>query len=343
MYPTKFPKNRWYVAAHSDEVGRDLLSRRILGELVCLYRREDGEVAALEDRCLHRHLPLSKGRLYEDFVECGYHGIVYDSTGQAQRIPSQNHVPPACKVRNFPQFERWGLVWLWMGDPQLADEALVPDHHWIRDPAWGVVRGTLHMKARAQLLNENLLDLSHLSFLHADTIGSAEVASTPVTVEHEASTVRVLRPMKDIESPPFFVKTMGLDGRIDRGQVAEFHAPAFHVTHVSATPTGGGEDAEVFEQKAIHCVTPETETTTHYFWCHARNYRIDDAEISDLMEHGFDRVFREDVDACEAIEEALQSVEPDKLIEVNIKVDAGPLRARRIIEEMIAAEAGDRA
>lgn len=338
MYPDGFPRNQWYVAAHSDEVGRALKSRWILDEPVCLYRRLDGRAVALADRCIHRQMPLSRGRLRDDFLECGYHGILYDSDGRAQRIPSQNHVPPACRVHGFPLFERWGLLWIWMGDPGRADPALVPGHHWLTDPGWNTVRGTLHMKARAQLLNENLLDLSHLEFLHADSIGSGKIAETPVTTDFDDNVVRVRRPMYGIDCPPFFTKTMGLAGQIDRGQVAEYFPPAFHITHVSAKPAGDPDDSRLCEQKAIHCVTPERRNSTHYFWCHTRNYKTDDPEVTSLMQHGMDAVFRQDVAACEAIEEIISSYEPSYPIEMNLKADAGPLQARRIIARMIAAE-----
>lgn len=338
MYPDRYPRNQWYVAAHSGEVGRTLLNRWLLDEPVCLYRKLDGDPVALVDRCIHRQMPLSQGRLKDDFLECGYHGILYNSEGRAERIPSQGHVPPACKVHRFPLFERWGLVWIWMGDPELADESMVPDHHWITDPAWNTVWGTLHMNARAQLLNENLLDLSHLEFLHAGSIGTEKIAEAPVTAEFADTVVRVARPMFDIDCPPFFTKTMGITGRIDRGQVAEYFAPGFHITHVSAKPAGDPDDSRKCSQKAIHGVTPERGNSTHYFWCHARDYKIDDPEVTELMQHGMETVFMQDVTASEAIEEIISSYEPEYPIEMNLKVDAGPLQARRLIQQMLAAE-----
>ena len=339
MYPKKYPRNQWYVAAHSEEVGRQQLSRWLLDEPVCLYRKSDNTPVALVDRCIHRQMPLSKGRLRDDdTVECGYHGIVYQSDGAAISIPSQSNVPRACRVQAFPLFEESGLVWIWMGDPRLADPEKVPDHHWITDPEWATVRGTLPMKARAQLLNENLLDLSHLEFLHAGSIGTEKIAETPVTTEFDGDVVRVSRPMYGIDCPPFFTKTMDLSGLIDRGQVAEYFPPGFHITHVSAKPAGDPDDSHKCEQKAIHCVTPAPGNTAHYFWCHARNYKIDDPEINELMQHGIAAVFKQDVEASESIEEIIANYEPDHPIELNLKVDAGPLQARRLIDQMLAAE-----
>ncbi len=132
---------------------------------------------------------------------------------------------------------------------------------------------------------------------------------------------------------------MGLSGVIDRGQVAEFFPPAFHITHVSAKPAGGDlDESRKCEQKAIHCVTPARGNTTHYFWCHARNYKIDDPEINALMQHGMEMVFKQDVEASEAIEEIISNYEPDHPIELNFKVDAGALQARRLMDQLVAAE-----
>jgi phenylpropionate dioxygenase-like ring-hydroxylating dioxygenase large terminal subunit len=343
MYPVEFPRQQWYVAALSREVSREFLSRWILDEPVCLYRKLDGEPIAFVDRCIHRQMPLSKGRLRGDDLECGYHGITYGTDGRAVRIPSQDFVPPACRVHAYPLVESGGLVWLWAGDPDKADASLIPDHHWLSDENRTTVGGLLPMQARAQLLNENLLDLSHLTFLHPESIGSAQVAEIPVTTEFDATGVRCTRVMQSVDSPPFFQKVMGLSGLIDRGQVAEFHAPSFHITHVSAKPVGSPGDEGLCEHKVIHCITPERRTSAHYFWLVSRGYRVDDPEVDALWEQGGAVVFGQDTDACESIERIISAYEPSYPVELNMKVDGGPLRARRILERMVAEEATERA
>lgn len=337
MYPLKFPKDHWYVAALSNEVSRELRSRWILNEPICLYRTLEGVPVAMVDRCIHRQMPLSKGRLREDKLECGYHGITYDTDGRAVRIPSQDVVPPACRVRTFPVLERGGLVWIWMGDPLAADASKLPDLTWLESPERKVVSALLPMKARAQLLNENLLDLSHLTFLHPESIGSDQVAEIPVTTEFGDDWVRATRVMTDVDCPPFFTKVMGLSGRIDRGQVAEFTAPSFHITHVSAKPAGSSDD-EMCEHKVIHCITPERTNSAHYFWLVSRSYAVDDPEVDALWTEGGAFVFGQDVDACEAIEGVISAYEPDYPVELNMRVDGGPLRARRIIEGLVEKE-----
>ena len=341
MYPDEFPRNQWYVGARSEEIGRALLSRRLLDTPVLFYRTEAGQPVALADRCPHRQLPLSRGRLLQDTVECGYHGLAFGPDGQCIRIPQQDHIPPRLRVDAYPLQERLGLIWIWLGDPARADEALIPDHHWMGRKGWATVTGTLHVKARAQLMNENLLDLSHLTFLHPGSLGTDKLAEFPVRTEWDERSVRVGRDMPGIESPALFVRAMGLTGLIDRTQVAEFFAPCFHVTHVGAKPAGDRTDARLAQHKAIHCITPETRRSTHYFWAWARTYSIDDAEVSQMLLDAVPPVFGQDIDAVEAIEEVLQSYEPGYPPEINIKVDAGPIQARRLVEHMIAAEQRD--
>ena len=339
MYPTAFPRRHWYVAGHADELRRELMSRRILGDPICFYRRGDGAPVALVDRCIHRQMPLSMGRLKGDDLECGYHGILFGDDGIARRVPSQRHVHPACRVHRYPLVESGGLLWIWMGEPERADEALIPEHPWLQSPGWAVVRGRAHAAARAQLLNENLLDLSHLSFLHPETIGTEQVAETPITTRFDDQSVRVTRTMAGIDSPALFEKTMGLTGRIDREQVAEFVAPGFHITHVTAQPADAAvADEGMCRHKAVHCITPETATTAHYFWAVARDYRVDDPAVGELWAAATPVVIGQDIAAAEAIEGVIATYEPGYPTEINIKVDAGPLRARRIIETMISAE-----
>ncbi len=195
------------------------------------------------------------------------------------------------------------------------------------------------MDARAQLINENLLDLSHVSFLHPDSIGSDDVASAPVTTDFDDRSVRVVREQKNSTSPPIFEKVMGLVGAIDRVQIAEWFAPGFHISHLTAKQSGE-QEAETFSHKAIHCITPEREDSTHYFWAVTRNYRTDDEEVSQIWEKGAPGVFTQDIEAMEAIEEVLAAYAPGYPTELNIKVDGGPLRARRIIEQLLAKEQG---
>src|SRR5699024_10082716 len=157
-----------------------------------------------------------------DSIECGYHGLTYAPDGACTRIPGADRVPERIRVQSFPLYEQFGLIWIWMGEAVKADESLIPDHHWYTADGWSTAAGTLHMNARAQLLNENLLDLSHLSYLHPESIGSPEVAEIPVEVDFDDRWVQVRREMPNVTCPPFFTKVTGIDSRIDRQQFADF-------------------------------------------------------------------------------------------------------------------------
>jgi phenylpropionate dioxygenase-like ring-hydroxylating dioxygenase large terminal subunit len=155
-----FLRNYWYVAATDAEISRRPLGRMILGEPIVLFRAEDGTPVAFEDRCPHRHLPLSMGRLVGDTLQCLYHGLRFGRDGRCVYIPGQEHIPQAAKVRCYPVVERYRWIWIWMGDPMLADPAAIADFHWLDDPNWGAKGAYLHVEANWQLVVDNLLDLS---------------------------------------------------------------------------------------------------------------------------------------------------------------------------------------
>jgi vanillate O-demethylase monooxygenase subunit len=335
MYPVRFPRNQWYVLARTEELGEAPLARTILGQPVVLFRDETGTPSALEDRCLHRSMPLSMARLRGGRLQCRYHGLTYDGGGNVTDIPWQVGVPAGRKARSYPLVHGRHLIWMWPGDPDHADPALLPDIGWLEDPEWHTVGGLLYARARAQLLNENLTDLSHVSYLHEGSIGTEDVARIPIEVEVEGRTLKVYRPMPDVECPPFFSKVMGISGRIARDSVAEFVPPSYHISHVGARPLEPA-DAPTRRHRAVHCITPETETTAHYHWLLARDYRCEDAEVDDLWLTGAPRVIGEDVEAVEAIESVLRRHPAEGPVEINISADAGSLRARTLIEKLIA-------
>jgi phenylpropionate dioxygenase-like ring-hydroxylating dioxygenase large terminal subunit len=176
-----FPRNYWYVAAWDHEVRRQELFRRVIcGEPIVFYRREDGSPAALEDRCCHRHMPLSEGRLRGDTIECAYHGLTYDASGACIRVPSQASVPPNARVRAYPVAERHHWIWIWMGDPKLADPDLIEDFHWMEDADWRAKGERLDLAANYRLLIDNLLDLTHLQFVHPTTLGTEAITKFPI-------------------------------------------------------------------------------------------------------------------------------------------------------------------
>jgi vanillate O-demethylase monooxygenase subunit len=226
-----FLRNCWYVAAWDHELDDErIVARRILNEAVLLYRTSDGKAAALLDRCPHRLAPLSAGRRSQDTIHCGYHGLAFASDGRCVHIPGQRSVPAVAKVKTYPTSRRHGYVWIWMGAPESADSNLIPDVPWSRLEGWAAADGYTHFAADYRLLTDNLLDLSHETYLHDGTIGnqsSQTIADYPVKVSIvDTQVIRAHREMPNIDPPPFFAMILNTNGRIDRWQTAIWTAPA---------------------------------------------------------------------------------------------------------------------
>ena len=324
-----FVRNAWYAAGWSEEFGRTLLERTICGTPLVFFRREDDSLAVLDGTCPHRQYPLALGRLQGDVIECGYHGIAFDSTGACARVPGTDKAQRAMRVNGHRAIERGGLVWVWPGEPNLADESLIAER-WLSDAQWTSVHGTKYLHCRAQLLIENLLDLSHETFLHAGSIGEAGIAESPITTTVDDRHVSAKRVIPNVPPAPLFQKA-GLSGNIDRGQNAEFWAPGLCLTLASATPRQPGQPT--FRWSVIHCVTPETATTTHYFWAVARDYMLDDDGVSDAWRRGADAVFDQDVDALNAQEKRVAAL-PANHIELSIPGDAAALASRKLMRAL---------
>ena len=337
-----FPKNCWYVAAHAPEITDALFARTLLNQAVIFWRGADGRVAALEDRCPHRLVPLSTGRVVDGLVECGYHGLRFDTDGACAFVPGQDTVPKNERVRKFPVAERHALIWIWMGDPALADEELIPDLHWMDSPGWRAATGYLHFKADYRLVNDNLLDLSHETYIHKHTIGNAAVADAPVvTTVIDDRVVRAHREMPDIEPPPFFALAQGHGGRINRWQIAIYMAPGFNMTEVGFHAVGTDRVGDHLMMRPIHLITPETDHSSHYIWGLARNFRLDDDALTEGIYTQTQHTFGEDRELLELQDLRLQAEGGPKLPGLPVKVDKGPLMGRRLLDDMIRRERED--
>jgi phenylpropionate dioxygenase-like ring-hydroxylating dioxygenase large terminal subunit len=343
MTAIAFARNQWYVAAYRDEVGDGLLARTILGEPLVLYRTAAGEAIALADRCVHRRFPLSMSQRSGDRIVCGYHGFTYDPSGACVAVPAQTRIPRTARVPSYPVVEQDSLVWVWIGDPARAETAAVPRAPWLDAPGWTVVRGMEPLAARFSLLVDNLLDLSHETYLHGGYIGTPEVAATPITTEtdEDARVVRVSRRMKDVECPPFYAKSTSLAGRIDRWQDIEYHAPCLYLLHSRIAPTGvepgpDGRDDGACHAEIVYAITPETETTTLDFWMVARDFALDDEDVSRYLAHSNRTVVIQDVVALNALEKVI-AAEPADFQELSINIDTGGLAARRMLRKLTDA------
>ncbi len=333
-----YPRNHWYVAAWSDELNNDVpLERWILGEPVALYRDNEGNPVALEGRCPHRNYPLAKSPIRGNALECGYHGFTFASDGTCIRIPSQEKIPSVCRVKSYPLVEKWKWVWIWAGHPADADECLIPDHDEINisSKGWLAEKSlTRLLAARSQLLHENLTDISHLSFLHAGTVGTDAIAAAEVELIQNECYLRGARFIPNETLTGFFSQVLGYNGPVDRYVAIDFYGPSIHVALESFRKPG--TDEPIGEFRVHHVVTPATKSTTNYFVAWSRTFARGDQSVTDTMNKVFEIAIDQDVDATESIERMIQSMEAPK--ELLVKADEHSIRGRRWMEKMIAAE-----
>jgi phenylpropionate dioxygenase-like ring-hydroxylating dioxygenase large terminal subunit len=344
-----FPLNAWYAAAYDVEVVNALLPRTICNQKIVMFRKTDGTVAALEDACWHRLLPLSMGRLEGDEVTCGYHGLVYNAQGRCTHMPSQETLNPSACVRSYPLVEKHRFVWIWPGDPAQADPALVPDMHWNDDPAWAGDGKLITVKCDYRLVVDNLMDLTHEAFVHGTSIGNREVAEAPFVATHGDRTATVTRWMEGIEAPPFWAGQIrharNYSGPVDRWQVIRFEAPCTVTIDVGVAEAGTGavpRDGQPGDRShgvngfVLNTITPETNGTCHYFWAFARNYCLGEQALTHKLREGVATIFREDELVLEAQQVAMDE-HPDHQF-YNLNIDAGSMWARRLIDRMVARE-----
>ncbi|HEY1570112.1 MAG TPA: aromatic ring-hydroxylating dioxygenase subunit alpha [Pseudonocardiaceae bacterium] len=336
-----FARDQWYVAAFGSEIGAGLFARTILGEPIVFYRTGSGAVAALSDRCVHRRYPLSLGHLDGEHLVCGYHGFTYEPDGRCVAVPGQTRVPRTARVPAYRVVEQDSFVWVWIGDPARADPAAVPGAPWLADPRYATVCGMEPLAARWELLVDNLLDLSHETYLHGGSIGTPEVASTPIVteVDTDRDVIYVSRHMDDAECPAFYAKSTGLSGRITRWQDIEYHPPCLYLLHSRIAPVGvlpndDGTDPDACHVEVVYAITPETEHSTHDFWAVARDFAPADTGVSDFLREGNRTVVLQDVAALDALERYLVT-EADGYQELSVNIDTGGLAARRILRRMV--------
>ncbi|WP_330208351.1 MULTISPECIES: aromatic ring-hydroxylating dioxygenase subunit alpha [unclassified Pseudomonas] len=335
-----FPINAWYVAAWDAEVSRTLLARTICDHDVVLYRKLDGTATALADACWHRLVPLSVGRLDGDELVCGYHGLRFNASGRCTHMPSQETINPSACVKSYPVVERHRFIWLWPGDPALADPALIPDLGWFEDPQWVGDGRMTEVQADYRLVIDNLMDLTHETYVHASTIGNEALAEAPFKPSYGAKTATITRWVLDEEAPPFWAAQLGKSGTVDRWQYIHFLAPSIVVLDVGVAPAGTGapegDRSQGVSMWVIHVPTPSRQGTCYYFWCHLRNYRLHDQGLTRRIMDVAGGILREDEDVIEAQQRAMAR-NPGRDFN-NLNIDAGSLWARNRIQSMIDAE-----
>lgn len=336
-----FVRNAWYVAGWSKAIGQELQAFEVTGERLVMFRTSEGDVKALEDRCPHRLLPLSKGKRIGDTIQCGYHGMTFDGAGRCVRVPGQSNLPRSAYVKVYPVEERHGIVWVWMGDPDRADRSEIFDLPQFSDPNWHVHHGgSLHIRAHYLNVAENLVDPAHVSFVHPTTLGNTASESVPVHVSTGGDVISAWRWIRNAPPIGFFRKFGGFDGHVDRWHYYDLHLPSTAVIDFgsvdSALACPEDERDRGVRIFAIHFVTPVTEDYTIDHWMHLRNTAVGDDNASEQMDAMFNIAFAEDKAILEAIHE--QECRPQTRKPIRIAIDRAPNAYRRRIQDMIAME-----
>ncbi len=326
-----FLTDRWYAAALSAEIGAVPFARRICGRDIVLFRTEAGRLAALEDRCAHRHAPLSLGAVRGETIECGYHGLRYGADGVCIHIPGQAAIPPRARVEAFAVAERHGWAWLWFGAKERADPAQIPHWPWFDHLDWRGFQLYFHVQAAAQLFVDNLLDLSHVAFTHRRSIGasSAAEAAARLDVAVDGDIVRGTRGLRDVEPGPFIADWGKFPGRIDRTSSYTWRPPSNMEIRAEFS------DAErKIVIMVINPVTPESATSSHFWIGWARDFALGDAAFTERAKAENTQVIAEDVRIIEGQQRVLSS-RPD-LTAVPIQADGAVAAVHKVLARLRA-------
>jgi phenylpropionate dioxygenase-like ring-hydroxylating dioxygenase large terminal subunit len=334
----EFVRNAWVVAAATQEVGRQPLRRKLLGEPVVFFRQEDGRPVALFDRCAHRFAPLSRGRLEGDVIRCAYHGLAYDATGACVHNPHGGAIPSQARTRSFPLLERYGFVWIWMGDAAAADPGLLADLSPFDDETDCVRQGSyLRIDAHYQLIVDNLLDLSHVEYLHPAFASKDAIVNTRHEVTEGPDWIQSNRYKPGCHVSPLLSRCWGKEGAFgDARSCIRWQAPGTFFLEIGATHAGAPE-ADGVTLPILHLLTPETSRSTHYFWAVRRDVQLDDRDLDAWLERTLgDAFLQEDEPMIEAQQEQIgMDIDINALGPVFLPPDVAPVKARRIVARLL--------
>lgn len=350
-----FPRNVWYVAALHREITSQPLARRILGERMVLFRSASGKPVALADRCPHRHLPLSKGRVLGEHIQCGYHGARFDADGRCVLVPGQGEIPDTAGVRSYPVREQYGLVWVWTGDRELAARtALSSVCSFLDHGRWNTLDAYLHIACNYELINDNLADVTHTEFVHPTTLGNesmraARCDSAPIPAgkphfDSEAVaggldfrlTISGTRPAPSFESAFHRVRGGAAGALLDFHLHFSFRAPAFWVFSPAVTNCGQPLH-EGIGSSGLILITPEDESSTHYFHKICQDYAPDSEAETRFWLAETCRAFDEDKAVLEAQQQSIESERIDAYARVSFQGDWTGFQVRRLVRAMQGA------
>ena len=338
-----FLRNAWYVAAWDHELASGLFGRTIMNQPIAFFRDASGKVCAVEDRCCHRGAALTDGEVIASGLQCGYHGLVFDGQGRCVEIPGQETIPQVAHIKHYAVVERQGFIWIWMGDPARADESTILDWPYHDDPRqYPHRKAYLPIKANYLMMIDNLMDLTHLGYVHKKTIGGNPLShvAANMTVERTARGCKLTRWMLDVPPPPTYRKGVEFKGNVDRWQEFEYVLPGAVLQWSGALDVGKGAQQNRRQPGVhihqIHTITPETDRTSHYLWSTGIGYRQDDPQaIVDMFNDTYP-TFLED-QAIMGNQQARIDLDPDRPL-VAIRSDHALQHARRAFMAAYEAE-----
>lgn len=339
-----FLKNAWYVACQAHEITDKPLGRKICNESMAFYKNAEGRVSAVQDFCPHRGAPLSLGRVCNGQLVCGYHGLVMGCDGLVVNMPGhqvRNFEP----IKSYAVIERYGFVWVWPGDQSKVDPAQMPVFDWFDNPQWAYGGGLYHIACDYRLMIDNLMDLTHETYVHSTSIGQQEIDETPSRTVTEGNSVVTSRFMEGIKAPPFWQMAMrandlDAEATVDRWQICKFTPPSHVLIEVGVALAGkGGYNADPKDKAysvVVDFITPETETSIHYFWGMVRQFKPEDAELTAKIREGQGKIFSEDLQMLEMQQKNLLAF-PERQLKI-LSIDAGGVMSRRVIDRLLVAE-----
>jgi len=343
----KYLRNSWYMAAWASDLGSDLSGVTICEEPILLFRKTNGDAAAIGGLCPHRFVPLTFGKKIGDDVQCGYHGMVFDSSGKCVLNPHHGGtISPGMKVPSYPVVERYGIIWLWMGAAEAADAELIPDFSCYDDPAFETLHGVIDMKANYELITDNLLDLTHGEFVHEGLLSSEAITISKLETLESGSTVWANRWCPNDRAPPVWgqvlrdVLGLDLDTIVDHWLYMRWDAPAHLLLDVGITPLGKTRDDGIWVYAAHH-ITPVDATRSLYHWAIVRDHGLGDPAIDAFWRASIDAAFvGQDQPIIEAQQAAIGHRTIEEMRPVGIPADIPGGKARRALRRLMASEAG---
>jgi phenylpropionate dioxygenase-like ring-hydroxylating dioxygenase large terminal subunit len=339
---TKFLENAWYAAAWSDEVERALFERTIIGRSILFYRDAAGIAVALDNACPHRSAPLHLGKLDGDVVECAYHGLKFNSEGECVYNPHGNQkIPSRARARKFPLEEKHAMLWIWMGEAEHADPNTIPDFSCHTDDRFPTVKGVIEMDGYYELITDNLMDLTHVEFVHEGILGSDAIKRGEHQVHQTGTTIYSNRWCPDGLAPPAWDAVFSNYGKpVDHWLYMRWDAPAHMLLDVGVTPPGRPREEGVFIY-GTDILTPRDDGSTYYFWGVSASNGNDGPQVLETWEEAIKMAFggqdKPIIEAQHAMIRQRGGNDIEDVDHVMLQTDSGPVRCRGLLKELLAA------